>query len=300
MKTGCWFILIFVWLWSDPLWAGTETSADLIEHFSSGQINWTQGLVTAIGEISAQEVDGMDMRQKGIDLAFRRAARNAYETLLQLRIDDQQSGASLFAEDPYTRSKIMDMAAESKILHMNWSPSGDGTLYVQMSLYGGFSQFVLPSDIRQVQPIKPLNGKVHTPDFPDQPSDRHNEIAEPEHYTGLIVDARGTGAKPSMVPLLLNENGVEVFGPAYVSREYAVQHGICQYIRITNGSWPSLPRVAPKPLVVKGLKTDPQGSCRIVISNADASRLRGSSSHLEFLKQCRVIIVLDKFMEALP
>lgn len=300
MKIGCWFILLSVCLWIDPLLAETDANMDLIERFNSGQINWTRGLVMATSAISIQDADDKDVKQESIEAAFQRAVENVFNTLLQLRIDEQRCGASLFAESQDTRSKIMDMAAASKILHIDRSPSGGGTLYVQMSLYGGFSQFVLPPDIRQVQPIKSLNGTPHGQDFLKQTPDGQEEGADHEGYTGLIVDARGTGAKPSLVPLLLNENGVEVFGPAYVSREYAVQYGVCQYIRVTDSAWSDLPRVAPKPLVVKGLKTDPPGSCRIVISNTDASKLRGSSTHLEFLKRCRVIIVLDEFMEVLP
>ena len=236
----------------------------------------------------------MEPNQQGTEIAFQRAVRNVYKTLLQLRIDDRRCGASFFGDDRKISAKIEDMAAASKVLHIDKSPSGNGTIYVQMSLYGGFAQFVLPPDIRQVQPILPLKSDTDRKANRKLPADTPpDEKAEFEGYTGLIVDARGTGAKPSMVPSLVDENGAEVFGPAYVSREYAVQYGVCQYIRLKNNDWSVLPRVAPKPLVVKGLKTDPPESCRIVISNFDASKLRGASSHLEFLKRCRVIIVLD-------
>ena len=293
MKIRCWFILFCSCLWIEPLWAGSNTDLDLIEHFNSGQINWTRGLVTANGEISPKDAESMDLDRQGNEMALQRAVQNVYNTLLQLRIDDRLCGASLFADDRKTRSKIEDMAAASKILRIDEHPSGSGTIQVQMSLYGGFAQFVLPPDIRQVQPILPLKSSADPRDSQKLPHDTPDEKAVYHGYTGLIVDARGTGAKPSMVPSLLDENGGGVFGPAYVSREYAVQYGVCQYIRLANNDWPSLPRVAPKPLVVKGLKADPPGSCRIIISNTDASKLRGASSHLEFLKRCRVIIVLD-------
>jgi hypothetical protein len=52
-------------------------------------------------------------------------------------------------------------------------------------------------------------------------------------------------------------------------------------------------RVSDYPLVVKGLKTSGPGRSEIVISNADASKLRGISESLYFMKKCRVIIVID-------
>jgi len=53
------------------------------------------------------------------------------------------------------------------------------------------------------------------------------------------------------------------------------------------------PRVRPNPLIVKGLKTKSPGRSVIVVSNADAAKLRSASEHLSFLRQCRVIIVVD-------
>ena len=102
-------------------------------------------------------------------------------------------------------------------------------------------------------------------------------------YTGLIVDARGTGAKPAMVPLLVDESGKEVYGSVFVSREYAVQQGVCMYAGdLTNSE--QHPRVGPKPLVVKGLRTFGGRNCDIVISNADAAKLMDVSANLSFLK----------------
>jgi len=53
------------------------------------------------------------------------------------------------------------------------------------------------------------------------------------------------------------------------------------------------PRVTSNPLTVKGIKTEGAGRSNIIISNADASRLRAASENLSFLKKCRVMIVVD-------
>jgi hypothetical protein len=46
-------------------------------------------------------------------------------------------------------------------------------------------------------------------------------------------------------------------------------------------------------LIVKALKVLWPGRCDFIISNADAAKLKSASEHLKFLKECRVIIVLD-------
>ena len=109
----------------------------------------------------------------------------------------------------------------------------------------------------------------------------------------MVVDARGIQAVPVLAPRILDENLEEVFGPAYVSREFAVQHGIVRY---TTDKWKAKfdLRVSDNPLIVKALKTLWPGRCDFIISNADAAKLRSASEHLAFLKGCRVIIVMDQ------
>ena len=153
----------------------------------------------------------------------------------------------------------------------------DGTLelFLHFNLYGGFAQLVLPKEIEHVESLtKVLPGKK-------SPS---AGIA-PEVYTGLIVDARTTGAIPAMAPRVLDENGQEVYGTAFVSREYAVQKGMSAFMTALNAAEKD-PRVGHSPLIVKGLKAEGAGQSDIVISNTDAAKLRKSSDNLQFLKQC--------------
>lgn len=280
-------ILCLAFSWLVPLIAHANSMVELIERFPSGDINWTRGVITAKAAVTPQAVHGTDPNGQISHPAFEQAVQNMVNTLMQLRVDDKRCAARLFAANDTARAKVESMARSSKVVHTETTPVGGEEISIQMSLYGGFAQFMLPAEIQQVQPIKPLNRTHYSRNAQNLRMDVSNA------YSGLIVDARGTGAKPSMVPTLLDENGDEVFGPAYVSREYAVQYGVCQYIRMINDGWDALSRVAPKPLLVKGLRTAVPNSCSIVISNADASKLRGTSAHLNFLKKCRVMIVLD-------
>ena len=52
-------------------------------------------------------------------------------------------------------------------------------------------------------------------------------------------------------------------------------------------------RVTYYPLVLKGLKTYFKAPSKVVISNADASKLKSTSEHLDFLRKGRVMIVID-------
>jgi hypothetical protein len=95
-----------------------------------------------------------------------------------------------------------------------------------------------------------------------------------------------------MAPKILDKNAREVYGSAFVSREYAVQQGMCGYSKDLEKAQSDL-RVGDNPLTVKGLRTGGAQNSDVIISNVDASRLRSASENLSFMKKCRVILVVE-------
>jgi hypothetical protein len=275
MKMRLSLVLLCLIAWANPGVGQAGASVDYREPLSTGCINWTTWTVTAKGVGSLQD-----------------ATDNALLTVYQVRMDADSRLVDLIKPKLDLRLKVGELAAAAVVIDQKTLPTGDLEVTVQMALSGGFAQLVLPTEIKQVESIKPLRHPQGNITSAVVASNIAQAGTEPDAFTGLIVDARGIGAKPAMVPVLLDENGEEVYSPAFVSREFAVQQGVCQYMSILGDS-ANLVRVAPKPLLVKGLRTRVEGGCDIVISNADASRLRGVSSHLSFLKQCRVIILMD-------
>lgn len=257
-------------------WAShAQALGDLIEPLDTGHINWTQGVVQA---------QGADSLPQAID--------NVLQAVLQVRLNDTSNILDRVGTAPQMWAEVKAMASASKIVAREPCPAGGTNVTLQMNLFGGFAQLLLPAEIKQVEPIKPLNGIDTLNDKPIAGNVNSDIPFAQGDYSGLIVDARDTGVKPAMVPILLDESGKEVYSPAFVSREFAVQQGVCQYVRYSQGL-AAHPRVGPRPLLVKGLRTADTTRCNIVISNVDASKLLGTSAHLKFLKQCRVIIVID-------
>jgi len=111
-------------------------------------------------------------------------------------------------------------------------------------------------------------------------------------YTGLIIDARGLGARPAFSPKILDETGREVYGSSYVSRELLIKQGLVGYAKeLADAS--ENERVAENPLVVRGIRTSWLGNSDIIISRTDADILLDTAGNSAFLEECRVIIVLD-------
>jgi hypothetical protein len=262
-----------------------------IEIKEKGAVDWTDGVVEAkgIGVPATFTNYGKPQahHQETISDAITKARHNLLEIIISLRINSENRVIDIIENYPSIMIQLKDMAHNAPEVETLRKHLYDGTVEIwsQMKLNGGFSQLILPPEIRQIEPIKQVLK-------PNSSSKLRTRSRSSEIFTGMVVDARGLQAIPVLAPIILDENLEEVFGPAYVSREFAVQRGMVSY---TADLWKAKfhPRVSHNPLIVKALKSILPGRCDFIISNADAAKLRSASEHLLFLRECRVVIVLN-------
>jgi len=263
----------------------------LIEFKDNGTIDWTAGVVTARG-IGNPSTYGYPAKTQGnheqaITEAITKARHNLLETIVGMRINAQDRVIDIVENYPSVMTHLREMAYKAPEVEnlRKYHYDGEVEAWARMTFNGGFSQLILPPDIRQIESIKQV--------MPHQnPANRLNRKRSSEIYTGMVVDARGIEAVPVIAPRILDENMEEVFGPTYASREFAVQHGVVRYTTNILQAKFDL-RVSDNPIIVKVLKAVWPGRCDFIISNADADKLRSASEHLLFLRECRVIIVLN-------
>jgi citrate lyase gamma subunit len=276
-----------------PLVGHADPSYRFVETLPTGIIDWTKGVVRAMGSIipGSVELNG-DVEDQVVVQARRAAVRNAMQALQLVRMEADFLVSDRMAADDKIHARVEEMVAAAPVVDEVRLSDGTVVVTIELALLGSFAQMMLPEDIKQVESVRALQSVTQTGARAGDPAPEGSIFDDPGVFSGLIVDARGINAKPAMAPLLMDENGRQVYGSTFISREYAVQHGVCAYVRaLADPSDNS--RVAPKPLWVKGLRTLPDSNSDIVISNADAARLRGASENLAFLRQCRVIIILD-------
>ena len=272
------FVLTLVLLLMFSVLGYTDNSKDVIELKENGSINWSRGVVQAKGiGIPPTKLSGdSNARTEALTDAKLNASHVILKIIKELRINGTTVVGDYAIQEPAIMSKIENMVNNAKVVKKEYLTDGTVKLEMEMNLRGGFAQLILPKDIKPLDSIKLVTT---------------NKASSPV-FTGLVVDAKGLGVKPVMVPKIIDENNQEVYGSAFVSREYAVQQGMSGYSRDLKDSLKDK-RVSDYPLVVKGLKTSGPVHSEIVISNADASKLRGISESLYFMKKCRVIIVID-------
>ena len=270
--------------------AGPLTAKEVITRPDSGRqrnhapadaqtfINWTGHFIRATGRGEVQDFDATHHKPFQ---TLAKARQNAYRHLLNagksIQLTPGLTAAEALKGNDEQLAAFESLLKSAQIHQTEFLSTGSVEVTLQFPTAGKFSAMMLPDSITRLEEIE--SGQPATE-------------ADASEYTGLVVDARGLRVIPAMCFQVLDENGKEVYGPAYASRENAVAAGMCQYVS-NIADIRENPRVGANPLVVKGIRLHPPGASNIIISDTDASRLRGSVEHLAFLKNCRVIVVMD-------
>ena len=287
-----WIIICIVSLFFYAPSFGNETS-DYIQFLDHGSINWTRGILQAKGMGTLPKNN--HIKNDAHPLAQKKATETARQKMLkiiyQVRIDAGTSVEEIALSNEALNGRLKAMVKKAQVVKQEYLSDGTVEVTLEMPLYGGFAQMLLPKEITQLSSIRPVvekKAKKKALPEPEASDGKQDCIA----HTGLVVNAKGLEVVPAMAPKVFDERGEQVYGAAFVSREFAVQEGMCGYSSDLRSASEN-ERVADKPLVVKGLRTDGPALTDIVISNADASRIRSSSDNLAFMRKCRVMIVLN-------
>ncbi len=242
-----------------------------------GTINWTTGTVTVTGK-AGPRTNKENIHEADPGAARTDANRRIIDLLKQIKIYNHLTVGQYAAQNDAILAGIEKTARDAVIIRQYYTSALDVQLTVQTRIFGGFLQLVLPDDIRQIPKISP-----------EPPADAQ---ADPGSipFTGLILDIRGLEFEPVLYPVILSEQGRMIYSDVYISREFAVQHGVCKYLCSMDKALQD-PRAGSHPLVLKGLRTSGRDNTAIVISMADAKQIEQATERHLFLKQCRVIFV---------
>jgi hypothetical protein len=267
---------------------------DVIESIGTGGVDWTTGVITATGLGAPPEnaVNRAQARAMAERAAFVVATRNLLEVVKGIRVDSATLVENFITTSDVIKTEVSGFVQGAQIMKKQVNADGSVEVVVGVKLTGDLANTLLPKSTGGGPPIQVPSGRSFTAQprepAPVQPSQAPAAVA----FTGLIVDARGTGVRPAMVPKIRNEEGREVYGSAFVNRQYAVEQGMVGYLKDV-GAAQANPRVTDRPLLVKALKTDGPNRTDLVISNSDAQVLHSMKEHLSFLEKARVMVVLD-------
>ena len=249
---------------------------------NAGGINWQDQIIKATGIGAPNPKMPLAAQRAGaLEAAKRIALRNLLETVKGMSITSETTVRNAMMENDVITTQVSGIVRNFRVVDTRYMSSGDVEVDVEVPMSGILTDALLP---QWGQPMQVGQG------FPVDPSGY--SLPQNAVFTGLIIDARGIGARPAMAPKILDENGNEVYGTGYVSREYAVQIGVVGYEKDINRAKTN-ERVTDNPLVVKATKASGSGQSDIVISNNDAQNVIGAAKNLNFMENCKVMVILD-------
>lgn len=248
-------------------------------------INWEEGIAIAVGS-GAPASWAESAAQKNIS-AQRAAKVDAMRNLLELvkgiNVSSETTIQDAMLANDRIQSSIQGRIAGVRALG---EPRyfDDGSIMIKMAAR---LKDMIPADVYLSGPPRELG-----PPAEIRLQRAGGRIDTGRAYTGLIIDARGTGVLPAMSPKVLDPDGREIYGSAYVSREFAVAQGIVGYAKDVDAARQN-DRVQGNPLVIKALESKGANKSDLVISGSDADALREIAQTQNFMRQTRVMIVLD-------
>ena len=247
-------------------------------------VNWTSGVIVSHGRCRVTVNEGGtpvdEDKSSAISLnrgraaSYRKAREQAFESMSRLvrgiRVDADTMMTDLLEESDIVQSRLVNII--SSRIKLSFFPVDFYTSGCRAEL-----------KIGDLLPAVPY--KYQADDFPARID---NPI--PTDYTSLIIDVRGLGIEPMILPSVFNESGLEVFGRHYIDIRHATKFGIVSYAFSENDAMKS-PLAGDHPyytVAVGGLKGCP------VLSNRDIKKIFCSIRTIEYLKKCRVIFIIDK------
>ncbi|MDP4856652.1 MAG: hypothetical protein NWR42_04530, partial [Desulfobacterales bacterium] len=118
---------------------GSSTGADVIEPKNGGRIDWTEGIVTAVGiGVPPEEPSGIagasEMKARVLASAHYNARRNLFDLLNAVRIDTNTLVKDMVSHTPQVETKLREMAAGADEVEVGGEPLTEGTIAVRLQM----------------------------------------------------------------------------------------------------------------------------------------------------------------------
>jgi hypothetical protein len=304
MKVSRIFILSFIFVLNFFLIAQAQ---NVTQTFGDNQtVNWTDQVVRAVGigapnpnlPIAAQ-------RTAAIRAAKLDAVRNILETIKGIYLTSETTVRNAIVENDVIKTRVEGLAQNFKqVGEPRYMSDGSVELAVEMPITGQILDALLPSQfgggqfMTAGQLVCPTCGQPWPQGRPVPPGVTLQQVGGTTStvssgvYTGLIIDCKGLGVRPAMAPKVVDEQGNEVYGSKFVSRDWAVEIGMVGYDKDLMRARQN-DRVTNNPLVVKAIQSSGPNKTDVVISANDAAMIHQAAANQNFLDKCKVMFIVN-------
>ena len=249
-------------------------------------IDWANRTITATG-IGAPNPDAPNMAVKragAIQAAKMYAVRDMVASVKGMYLSSESTIENYMTTSDVVKTQVEGIAKAFKMVGKpHYFEDGSVEVTMVMSLNGDLSDVAMGGQSFDADAPVVAEADYKLSDIVD---------VQPGVYTGMIIDCRAVQLRPALSPKVFSKAGAEVYGSANVSKEFAVQQGMLGYLKDVEQAKVNS-RVVGNPLVINAIGVKGTNKADIIISDEDAAKIKELSSKLNFLRECRVIAIIN-------
>ena len=251
---------------------------------AASRVDWIEGKIKSTGSSSmAIDESGspVDMetgkilsiseaRNISYDRSKEKALVEAINTISEIQVDNEKKMKDLIRDDLEVRQNISRVLEEYSRYKEN--PAGYLSSACDLEFNLGYLLTVLNYS------------------FPGDSFPVRDDIEISTQYTSLIIDVRGLGIKPMLLPSVLNESGLEIYNKNFIRSADAVKYNPVSYVHNEKDAIKHK-KAGKHPLFCAALKNM---NGNPVISDNDIKKMFSHKKNIEYLSKCRVIFIIDR------
>lgn len=247
-------------------------------------VNWSTRTITATG-IGAPNPNAPNMAVKragAINAAKMVAVRDLLATLKGMYLSSETTVENYMTTSDVINTQVEGIAKAYRVVgEPKYFEDGSVEVTVEMSMNGDLSDILMKEN------------EFGEGGLVDKAEYKLSDLtAEPDVYSGLVIDCKAVQLRPALAPKIFSKSGEEIYGSSNVNREFAVQQGMLGYLKSVETAL-SNARVAKNPHVIKAIGVKGSNKSDIIISDEDAAKIKQLDSKYNFLKECRVVAIIN-------
>jgi hypothetical protein len=249
-----------------------EQLTDVLETFSSGQVNWTTGVVQGYGwaRLTTRGTPTLPQRLSVYAQATQAARQRLLATLAELRYDATQTVGSWLQPAVARQQHLEGLVAEAEVVQTRYLAQGTIESTVQLPLFGAFTSLLL--------------AELST----SAPGD---DTTADDVYTGVVFDARGLAIHMALFPRIMDEQAQPVYAPTLVDSDTVGRRGYIAYAPTFADAQAKF-RIGEHPLVIRVLRVAGTERVDLVVRQSEVIQFHHHDSLRHLLRQGRVLILL--------
>ncbi len=288
------FIFIFVFLPFISIYSGQHSSYihpnpyHKLERTGESMVNWSQGYALAWGksQVNMDADNILQSRHAAEKKAIELAMNDLANVLLKVRVDAYKTIFDYIAENRefavLFNKYIHDYSLKLMPLTQGYTLVKSGVVF---HFFGKKSLLEVFFEALKNEPVQRV------------PLFRNHDHMEVHNYTGLVIDARGLGFKPSIFPSIYVNDSRNIrrtiFSFHHLNRERSLQSGGARYTTTPFNVYMDK-HVGPKPYICSAERVGGEFNTDIFISREDAVKFLSSTKTSKKLEEGRVLIIVDR------